>query len=130
MITNRKNDMLNFQCCQPNRMTMAHTLHLALLLGHPLYKLYIYIYTHTHTYIHTYIHFTLDKTHTLFTRVSLFIKFTAIRLPVYYKIHVKSHNFLNHISTLLLWYPTATALCTKPTTDHRTISHTAHMNMH
>jgi hypothetical protein len=37
--TNRKNDkwqMLNFQCRQPNRTTMACTLNLALLLGHPL----------------------------------------------------------------------------------------------
>ena len=28
--------MLNFQCRQPNRTTMARTLKLALLLGHPL----------------------------------------------------------------------------------------------
>jgi len=40
MTTNRKNDkwqMLNFQCRQPNRTTMARTLNLALLFGHPIY---------------------------------------------------------------------------------------------
>ena len=37
MTNNRKNEkrqMLNFQCRQPNRTTMARTLNLALLLGH------------------------------------------------------------------------------------------------
>jgi hypothetical protein len=43
-------DMLNFLCRQPNWMTMARTLNLSLLLGHPLHIyvciciMYIYIY--------------------------------------------------------------------------------------
>jgi len=35
--------VLNFQCHQPNRTTIARTLNLGLLLGHPIHT---YIYTH------------------------------------------------------------------------------------
>ena len=37
-----KSARFNFQCCQPNRTTMAHTLNLALLLGHPIKYLFLY----------------------------------------------------------------------------------------
>jgi len=45
MTTNRKNNkwqLLNFQYRQPNRTTMARTLNVALLLGHPLQKILLY----------------------------------------------------------------------------------------
>jgi len=47
MTTDRKkmtNDMLKFQCRQPNRTTMARTLNLELLLGHPIRWLWLEIY--------------------------------------------------------------------------------------